>query len=181
MTKNRLTRIVTKTGDKGQTSLGDGGRVPKDSAIIEALGTIDELNASLGLVSSTLDNIALQQKIITIQHRLFDIGGELCMPNTVILDESQVLTLEHDIVLWNKQLAPLQEFILPGADMPSAKAHLARTICRRAERRLVNLTGFEKINPWTLTYLNRLSDYLFMLARIIADDNHAKEIYWQHT
>ena len=162
---NRLSKIYTRTGDKGVTGLGDGSRVDKDSLRVEAYGTVDELNSSVGLVLAAKLPEAVRNCLTRIQHELFDLGGELCMPGVTLIPDRYVDTLETDLDRFNDDLPPLKDFILPGGSEAAARCHLARTIARRAERRVVSLAHNEAINDATIRYLNRLSDLLFILAR----------------
>lgn len=180
MAKSRLNRIVTKTGDSGQTGLADGHRVAKDSPIIEALGAIDELNASIGMVRASVSNDALQACLVEIQQRLFDLGGELSLPGSIFLKASHVWVLDQKIEEWNKHLPPLKEFILPGSDTSTALLHMARTICRRAERRLVSVANNMALNPYARQYINRLSDYLFVMIRVLEQDHAEGTLFWTH-
>ena len=175
---NRLTKIYTRTGDDGTTGLSDGTRIEKSSERIMAMGDIDELNSSLGVLiaSDVPDDIA--GYLLNIQHRLFDIGGELAIPENALIDAVCVERLEELINSYNEDLPSLKEFILPGGNMPGAICHLARTICRRAERNLVNLAKTGYLNPHTLSYINRLSDLLFVFARIITRHKGGKEVSW---
>ena len=176
---NRLTKIYTRTGDQGTTGLGDGVRVDKDNARIEAIGTIDELNCALGqLVAHDLpDTIA--GDLILIQHSLFDIGGELSLPGTNLIADERVARLETILDTLNAELSPLREFILPGGTPAAAACHAARALCRRAERRLITLNKSESINGVTLRYLNRLSDLLFVMARCINKRAGRKDVLWE--
>ena len=178
----RITKVTTKTGDQGDTALGDGSRVSKDNARIQCLGSIDELNASIGLalVTSTEDHVA---DLESIQNDLFNIGGELSIPlvEKPLLHEDRVDFLEKRIKSMNKQLLPLEEFIIPGYSETDARLHLARSICRRAERDLVLLNNTEKLSTVILKYINRLSDYLFVLARLIIDISGGKETQWDRS
>jgi len=184
-----LSRIYTKTGDKGTTALGDGRRVPKDAPRIEAYGTVDELNAVLGLallVVADADGAALLK---SIQNDLFDLGADLCVPERpkrgraaqarkpLRIAEAHVKPLEQAIDRFNAALQPLRSFVLPGGTAASAWLHLARTVCRRAERRLVALARKEPINPQAIIYLNRLSDLLFVMARRANDVGRA-DVLW---
>jgi len=176
---HRLTKIYTRTGDDGTTGLGDGTRVPKDSARVEAYGTVDELNSALGLLlCETLDNDA-RAALTGIQHTLFDLGGELCIPGRRVLAETQVTELENLLDRLNADLAPLKEFILPGGTRNAALCHLARSVCRRAERRVYTLSRSEAVSPVSLKYLNRLSDLLFVLARALNQANGTPDVLWQ--
>lgn len=176
---HRLSKIYTRTGDDGSTGLGDGTRVDKDSHRVEAYGTIDELNSTIGMVLSaaTLPS-ALAANLLEIQHDLFDLGAELCVPGHDVIDTTFVERLERDLDGLNEDLPPLKEFILPGGGPAAAACHLARTVCRRAERRLWSLARHESINPSTPHYINRLSDYLFVLARVLARQESGSEVLW---
>jgi len=166
---NRLSKIVTRTGDDGTTGLADGQRVSKDSARIEAFGAIDELSCAIGVLRATEavppDMAAL---LLDIQHDLFDLGGELAIPGSVLIRAPQVLRLEAQVEHWNAELPALREFVLPGGAPAAAACHMARAICRRAERRCWTLTRAEPLAPHALHYLNRLSDLLFVLSRVLA-------------
>ena len=184
----RLTRIYTRGGDKGQTSLGDGSRVPKQSLRVEAFGTVDEANAAIGLarlyVSSGADGEA-DQMLARIQNDLFDLGADLCTPEegrrgagALRIVAAQVARLEAEIDRMNAALKPLDSFILPGGTAAAAHLHLARTVTRRAERLVCALAAAETVNPEAVKYLNRLSDHLFVLGRRL-NDNGAKDVLWQ--
>ena len=178
----RLSKIYTRTGDAGTTGLADGSRVNKDSPRIEAMGTVDELNSSIGVLLAIMTSPALQPlhaALTPVQHRLFDIGGELAIPGVDIIDAADVAALEQLIDRFNAELPPLKEFILPGGSQQIAQAHLARSICRRAERRYLTLTAADTTNPQALTYLNRLSDLLFVIARSIARLDDTPEVLWK--
>lgn len=179
----RLTKIYTKTGDKGQTRLGDGSRVSKDNIRIEAYGTVDECNSAIGMVLSQTLPEAVQEALTTVQHRLFDLGGELSIPGQSIISSNDVVCLEKTIDALNQHLPPLTEFVLPQGGISASFCHLARTICRRAERVLVTLHHQEPVNMQTLKYLNRLSDYLFVAARALAKHEGKDEVLWkkEHT
>lgn len=166
----RIDKVVTRGGDKGQTSLGDGTRVPKDNLRVEAYGTVDEANAIIGVLRATLtDDPATDTALGRIQNDLFDVGADLCVPGAagdrLRLTDAPSATLEAEIATLNAALAPLTSFVLPGGTLASAHAHVARTITRRAERLVVALAAAETVNPAVIRYLNRLSDYLFVLAR----------------
>lgn len=177
---NRLSKIYTCTGDEGETGLGDGTRVPKDAHRVEAYGTVDELNSAIGIVlAKRIDNDGIKRCLTDIQHDLFDLGGELCIPGFTAIDEHYVTRLENELDALNSSLPPLKEFILPGGNHAAAACHLARTICRRAERRVHTLGTEETINPEGLRYLNRLSDLLFVIARVLARTSGGKEVLWQ--
>lgn len=163
---HRLSKITTRTGDEGTTGLGDGSRVAKNSRRIEALGEVDELNAVVGVLSSETADEDLRAVLAEIQHALFDLGGELCLPGAAVLTDAQVARLEALIESYNADLPPLKEFILPGGSRAAALAHLARTVCRRAERSVVALAQEEALHPAPRRYLNRLSDLFFVLARV---------------
>lgn len=176
---HRLTRIYTRTGDQGTTGLSDGSRVDKDHPRIEAIGDIDELNSVLGLVLSHDLPKDIRHSLSEIQQTLFDIGGELSMPEANVLDAAPVTQLEQQLEMYNATLTPLREFILPGSTEASARCHLARAVCRRAERRVVALARIERVNEHVLSYLNRLSDLLFVIARVLTRLGNGREIYWR--
>lgn len=176
---NRLSKIYTRTGDEGTTGLGDGSRVEKDHYRVEAYGTTDELNATIGMIlAEELVPETLQKQLSEIQHDLFDIGAELCVPGHKVISERFVLRLEEHIDQMNQNLPFLKEFILPAGNRATSCCHLARTVCRRAERRVLTLSKQEEINPWGLKYLNRLSDYLFVAARVLSRVDGGKETMW---
>ncbi len=177
---NRLSKIYTRTGDKGTTGLGDGSRVDKDSLRVEAYGTVDELNSTIGLVLAAPLPEPVKTALNRIQHELFDLGGELCMPGYTMIPDSYVTQLETDLDRFNEALPPLKDFILPGGTEAAARCHLARTVCRRAERHTVSLTREEDINEVSVRYLNRLSDLLFVLARVLARAEGGQEVIWVH-
>ena len=176
-----LSRIYTKTGDSGETSLGDGQRLAKDAPRVEAYGTVDELNAVFGLLCSTGCEPPERELLHIIQNDLFDVGADLCVPDLdspgLRIVESQVIRLEQAIDRLNERLEPLRSFILPGGTLASAWLHMARTVCRRAERLVVTLGRVEAINPQVLIYLNRLSDLLFVLGRIANRDGQ-DDVLW---
>lgn len=176
---NRLSKIYTRTGDDGTTGLGDGTRVSKDSLRVEAYGTVDELNSVLGMALTADLPTAVREALATIQHELFDIGGELCIPGTEAIREVQVERLEQTLDYLNASLAPLKDFVLPGGNESGARLHFARTVCRRAERVAVRLARDESVNPATLKYLNRLSDLLFVIARYVNISAGVPEILWR--
>ena len=179
---NRLSKIYTRTGDEGTTGLGDGTRVPKDSARVEAFGTVDELNSALGVLLAVPGLPAAVLECLTeVQHQLFDLGGELCIPGHTVLGAEQVEGLEGTLDAFNEALPPLKEFILPGGGAAAAACHLARTVARRAERRVWTLAGAEPVNPHALHYLNRLSDLLYVLARVLARHDRGSEVLWRHS
>jgi cob(I)alamin adenosyltransferase len=177
---NRLSKIYTRTGDKGTTGLGDGSRVEKDNLRVEAFGAVDELNSAIGLVLATTLPKNIQSIFNRVQHELFDLGGELCMPGTRLIPGSYVDDLEARLDQLNENLPPLKDFILPGGSESAARCHLARTICRRAERRVVTLARAEEVNEATIRYLNRLSDFLFVAARVLVRADGGAEVLWIH-
>ncbi|MEE9422932.1 MAG: cob(I)yrinic acid a,c-diamide adenosyltransferase [Gammaproteobacteria bacterium] len=177
---NRLSKIYTRTGDKGDTGLGDGSRVRKDHLRVETFGTVDELNSLIGLVLTHPIEDSLQTALIDIQHQLFDLGGELSVPGYQVISADHVTALEQLLDNLNADLQPLKEFILPGGCAATAYCHLARTVCRRAERRLVSLSDTENINQESLHYLNRLSDLLFVIARILNKQAGQPDVLWNH-
>jgi len=162
---HRLSKIYTRTGDDGSTGLGDGSRTRKDSLRVEAFGDIDELNSQIGMLMAQEIPADIQTLLAGIQHDLFDLGGEICIPGREALTEDYVTRLEAALDALNENLSPLKEFILPGGSSAAAVCHLARTVCRRAERRLVTLAKEESVSASAMHYLNRLSDLLFVLAR----------------
>lgn len=177
---HRLSKIYTRTGDDGSTGLGDGSRVRKDAHRVEAYGTVDEVNAHVGLLRAQLpDDHPAQVLLGDIQHDLFDLGGELCIPGYTLLQTTQVTALEAAIDALNADLPALKDFILPGGSLPAAQAHVARTVCRRAERLVVTLAAQETVNVAAIQYLNRLSDYLFVLSRILARSAGGREVLWR--
>ena len=177
---NRLSKIYTRTGDKGTTGLGDGSRVDKDNLRVETFGTVDELNSVIGLVLASDFDGPVRDCLTRTQHELFDLGGELCMPGNTLIPESYVEQLEADLDRFNEALPPLKDFILPGGSEPGARCHVARTVCRRAERLMVALARHEEINEISLRYLNRLSDLLFVTARVLARAGGNSEVLWVH-
>lgn len=177
---NRLSKIYTRTGDDGSTGLGDGQRVSKDAARVEAYGTVDEVNAYIGVLRASLSTEHPAQAMLEhIQHDLFDVGGELCIPGYTLVTEAYIERMEQAIDDINMHLPPLKDFILPGGCMAAAHTHVARTVCRRAERRTLTLSRQEAINAIGLRYLNRLSDYLFVLARQLAREDGGQEVLWR--
>ncbi|MEN9314612.1 MAG: hypothetical protein RIS35_1005 [Pseudomonadota bacterium] len=177
---NRLSQIATRTGDDGTTGLGDGSRTTKDSLRIAALGDVDELNSVIGmlLVEDLPDEV--RDAMIGVQHDLFDLGGELCIPGFENLHESQVARLDQLLESSNATLPRLQEFILPGGSRAAAVAHLARTVARRAERSIVALGRVEGVRPVCRQYVNRLSDLMFVLARVLNRAAGGSDVLWQH-
>jgi cob(I)alamin adenosyltransferase len=179
---NRLSKIYTRTGDEGTTGLGDGTRVPKDNLRVEAYGTVDETNSAIGVVLSMPQLPELVRKCLTdVQHDLFDLGGELCIPGTRVITSAYVQRLEDQLDFFNDPLPPLKEFILPGGGPAAAAAHLARTICRRAERLCWTLARDETVGGDVMIYLNRLSDLLFVLARVLARQDSGGEVTWRRS
>jgi cob(I)alamin adenosyltransferase len=178
---NRLSKIYTRTGDDGSTGLGDGSRVAKENLRVEAYGTVDETNSALGVV---LGNPVLPPEIrralTEIQHDLFDLGGELCIPGHIMIKAAHVDRLESVLDALNEDLPPLKEFILPGGGPAAAACHLARAICRRAERRCWSLARVESVSADALKYLNRLSDLLFVMARVLARGADG-EVVWRRS
>jgi cob(I)alamin adenosyltransferase len=177
----RLSQIVTRTGDNGTTGLGDGTRTSKHSLRIAAMGDIDELNSALGCVLAEDLPATIREVLGTAQNDLFDLGGEICIPGRTALLDSQVAALDRAIALFNESLAPLREFVLPGGSRAGAMCHLARTVCRRAERSLVALKGEGAVSDLALQYLNRLSDLLFVVARTINKAHARPEQVWRPT
>lgn len=178
---NRLSKIYTRTGDAGTTGLGDGTRVAKDSLRIAAMGDVDELNSIIGLMLTEPMSPKIQDCLTRIQHDLFDIGGEICMPGHAMIKAERVTALETQLDAWNDTLTPLKEFILPGGSRAAAYCHLARTVCRRAERQMTTLNNQEKMTEISLQYINRLSDLLFVLCRILNKEARLPDVLWQNT
>jgi cob(I)alamin adenosyltransferase len=178
---NRVSKVYTRTGDDGTTGLGDGSRTAKDSARVEAYGTVDELNSTLGVLLAC-DGVPddIRELLIRIQHALFDLGGELCVPGMATIHDTDVAGLEQSLDHHNADLPWLKEFILPGGGMAAAQCHIARTVCRRAERRVVTLAREETVRIEVVHYLNRLSDLLFVLCRVLARASGHGEVLWQH-
>lgn len=179
---NRLSNIATRTGDDGSTGLGDGSRVPKDHLRVQAMGDVDELNSNLGVLLAEPLPEDVRELLVTIQHELFNLGGELCMPGYELLKEGAVLRLDQALAHYNAALPRLKEFILPAGTRSAAIAHVCRTVARRAERAVVTLAASETINTAPRQYLNRLSDLLFVLARVLnranLDGLGGDDIYW---
>jgi cob(I)alamin adenosyltransferase len=176
---NRLTKIYTRTGDDGITGLGDGKRVDKDNDRLEAIGSVDELNSVIGLVLSQDLHETVHKLLIDIQHELFDLGGELSIPGRTVIGKSQIERLETTLDALNRDLPSLKEFILPGGCPAAALCHTARTVCRRAERRLVTLKKNEPVNTNGMVYLNRLSDLLFVVARHLNAQSGHPDVLWR--
>jgi len=177
---HRLSKITTRTGDKGETGLGDGTRVPKDHRRVAALGDIDELNCALGLILAEEVPGEIRAALGEVQQDLFDLGGELSIPGHALLKAERVAFLEAATGRWNKDLAPLKEFILPGGSRAAAAAHLARTVCRRAERSVVALGRKERVSAPARRYLNRLSDLLFVVGRVLNRAAGVGDVQWRH-
>jgi cob(I)alamin adenosyltransferase len=176
---HRLSKIVTRTGDSGTTGLGDGTRVPKDSARIDAIGDIDELNSTLGVLLAESLPDAVAHCLTSVQHDLFDLGGELSIPGHVAVTDTHVARLENAVESFNADLGALKEFILPGGTRAAALAHVARTACRRAERTLVRMAAAEPVSDATRRYVNRLSDLLFVLARTLNRAGGRADVLWR--
>ena len=177
---HRLSKITTRTGDRGETGLGDGSRVSKAAARVRALGEIDELNSALGVLLAEELPADLAQALAEVQHELFDLGGEISIPGHSIVSDAHVARLEGRIEAWNAGLEPLKEFILPGGGRAAALAHLARTVCRRAERAVVELGAKEAVGEPARRYLNRLSDLLFVAARVLNRRAGRGDVQWRH-
>ena len=176
---HRLSKIVTRTGDAGTTGLGDGSRVAKDSARIDAIGAVDELNSTLGLLLAEPLPDVIAACLTEVQHDLFDVGGELSIPGYAAVKDVQVLKLEDAVERLNANLPPLKEFILPGGTRAASLAHLARTVCRRAERSLVHLGASSAVRDPVRKYVNRLSDLLFVMARVLNRDAGRSDVLWR--
>ncbi|HLA33845.1 MAG TPA: cob(I)yrinic acid a,c-diamide adenosyltransferase [Rhodocyclaceae bacterium] len=176
---HRLSKIYTRTGDDGSTGLGDGSRTRKDSTRITALGEVDELNSLLGLILCEELPDDVRELLIGVQHDLFDLGGEMCIPGATLLKASQPQRLEQAIDRYNADLAPLKEFILPGGCRAAALTHLARSVCRRAERVVVALAENEAVSTVSRLYLNRLSDLLFVMGRWLNKAQGGSDVLWQ--
>ena len=176
----RLTKIYTRTGDDGTTGLGSGERVPKEDPRVEAYGTVDELNSAIGML---LADPALPTEVSSvlgpIQHRLFDLGGELSVPGRSVIDDAAVAEVEKHLDSLNASLPALRDFVLPGGSPGAAACHLARAICRRAERRAWALSRQSEVNAQSLRYLNRVSDLLFVMARVICRHQGGREVIWE--
>ncbi len=179
---NRLSKIYTRTGDDGTTGLGDGARVDKDSLRVEAFGTVDEANSAIGVVlahDSVTDSI--RRCLTEVQHDLFELGGELCIPGHTAIQAEYVDRLERDLDSFNAELPPLKDFILPGGGHAAAACHLARTVARRAERRTITLKKHENVRDELVHYLNRLSDLLFVIARCLSRIENGEEVLWDRS
>ena len=177
---NRLSKIATRTGDNGSTGLGDGSRTSKDSVRVHALGDVDELNSNIGLLLCEAMPDALREELISIQHDLFDLGGEICIPGYQLITEVQVAQLDHLLEKYNADLPALTEFILPAGSRAASIAHVCRTVCRRAERNIVSLGKAETIHDHPRQYVNRLSDLLFVLSRVLNRFAGGGDVLWQH-
>ncbi len=189
--KSRISRVVTKTGDDGTTGLADGLRISKNHTLIHVLGEIDELNSSIGLLICELKNTRNSSKLseikdilTSVQHQLFNLGGEISMPKLILITETQLSKITNDIGDFNEKLAPLKEFILPGGSKLSSLAHISRTVARRAERNLValvesNFLKSSNIKDVGLPYLNRLSDLLFVIGRCLVEEDNNENIFWE--
>ena len=175
---NRLSKIYTRTGDDGSTGLGDGSRVPKDSLRVSAYGTVDEANSCIGVVLSTDVPDAVRACLTRVQHQLFDLGGELCIPGMALIQDGDIDRLERDLDGFNDPLPALKDFILPGGGSAAAHCHVARTVVRRAEREAITLARVESVREQVIRYLNRLSDLLFVIARVLARHSGAGEVLW---
>ena len=176
---HRLSKIYTRTGDDGTTGLGDGSRVKKTARRIEAIGTVDELNSIIGVLLARKLPEEIHTALTDVQHELFDLGGELSIPGRVAISDVQVNRLETILDRFNADLPPLKEFILPGGSEAAAVCHLARSVCRRAERCAIRLGETEEINATAIKYLNRLSDLLFVLARVLNVHAGRADVLWQ--
>lgn len=177
---NRLSKIYTRTGDDGTTGLGDGSRTNKDSLRVEAMGDVDELNAIIGILLTEPLSFSLQDTLTRVQHDLFDLGGEICIPGHAMVKGERITVLEETLDQLNEHLQPLKEFILPGGSRAAAYCHLARTVCRRAERQLTRLSREEPVTAVSLQYLNRLSDLLFVMCRAINKQAGVPDVLWKN-
>jgi cob(I)alamin adenosyltransferase len=177
---NRLSKIYTRTGDRGTTGLGDGTRVPKDSLRVHAMGDVDELNAVIGIMLAEPIPDQITDCLTAVQHDLFNLGGEICIPNMELIKAERITELETTLDAFNDSLEPLKEFILPGGSRAAAHCHLARTICRRAERVMHTLNSEEKLTETSLQYINRLSDLFFVLCRILNKEAGVPDVLWNN-
>ena len=177
---NRLSKIYTRTGDDGSTGLGDGTRIAKDSVRVNAYGTVDEANSCIGLLLASEMPADIRDLLTRVQHQLFDLGGELCIPGHAAIFDADIDALEARLDHYNDDLPALKEFILPGGGEAAARCHIARTVVRRAERETVALSRSEVVRPQAIRYLNRLSDLLFVLARVLARASGHGEVVWEH-
>jgi len=176
---HRLSKIYTRTGDAGETGLGDGSRVPKDNPRIAALGEVDELNSVIGVLLVEQLPQEVRDALVDVQHDLFDLGGDVCIPGRSSMTEAQIARLERLLDGFNAALPPLKEFILPGGTRAAALAHLARTVCRRAERALVALARAEDVGEVARVYMNRLSDLLFVIGRVLNRADGGSDVLWR--
>lgn len=177
---HRLSTLYTRTGDDASTGLGDGSRVAKDDPRVEAYGSVDEANSAIGMVLACPVPRDVGEVLADVQHDLFDLGGELCIPGHAVISDDAITALEGWIDRFNADLPPLREFILPGGGDAAARCHLARTIVRRAERRTLTLAHAQAVRPQAIRYLNRLSDLLFVLARVLARASGHPDVLWRH-
>ena len=177
---NRLSKIATRTGDNGSTGLGDGSRTDKDNVRVHAMGDVDELNSHIGLLLCEAMPDPLREELISIQHDLFDLGGELCIPGYQLITEVHVARLDDLLEKYNADLPALTEFILPAGSRAASLAHICRTVCRRAERSIVTLGKAETIHDHPRQYVNRLSDLLFVLSRVLNRFAGGSDVLWQH-
>jgi cob(I)alamin adenosyltransferase len=176
---NRLSKIATRTGDDGTTGLGDGSRTDKHALRVQAMGDVDELNSQLGMLLCEELPSTLRDELVTVQHDLFDLGGELSIPGFALMTDGQVARLDALLEKYNATLPPLQEFILPGGSRAAAQSHVCRTVCRRAERSIVALAHEEKIHARLGQYVNRLSDLLFVLSRVLNRHAGGNDVLWE--
>ncbi|MFT7304974.1 MAG: cob(I)alamin adenosyltransferase [Candidatus Azotimanducaceae bacterium] len=180
----RLSKIYTRTGDKGETGLGDGSRISKTHPRVDAMGSVDELNSIVGVVVEELliedqpELSEIAEFLRSLQHRIFDLGGEISIPGFKIVSEAHVTAIEEDLDRLNEHLAPLENFILPGGSRLIANCHMARAVCRRAERQVILLAETDDVNQAAMEFLNRLSDYLFVVARSCARITQIDEVLW---
>ncbi|MFZ6674299.1 cob(I)yrinic acid a,c-diamide adenosyltransferase [Undibacterium sp. Rencai35W] len=176
---NRLSKIATRTGDAGTTGLGDGSRIDKDALRVHAMGDVDELNSQIGVLLCEDLPEKMHHALVSIQHDLFDMGGELCIPGYTMITEAQVERLDALLAHYNADLEPLRDFILPGGSRAAAIAHVCRTVCRRAERAIVSVGKAEQINEHPRQYMNRLSDLLFVLSRVLNRYAGGSDVLWE--
>ncbi|MFZ6873392.1 cob(I)yrinic acid a,c-diamide adenosyltransferase [Undibacterium sp. Di27W] len=176
---NRLSKIATRTGDKGTTGLGDGSRIAKDALRVHAMGDVDELNSHIGVLLCEDMPDQMKHELVSIQHDLFDMGGELCIPGYTMITDTQVERLDALLEKYNADLPPLKDFILPGGSRAAAIANVCRTVCRRAERAIVSVGNAETINDAPRQYMNRLSDLLFVLSRVLNRYAGGSDVLWE--
>ncbi|MES2039586.1 MAG: cob(I)yrinic acid a,c-diamide adenosyltransferase [Pseudomonadota bacterium] len=176
---NRLSKIATRTGDKGTTGLGDGSRIAKDALRVHAMGDVDELNSQIGVLLCEDMPDQMKHELVSIQHDLFDMGGELCIPGYTMITDTQVERLDALLEKYNADLPPLKDFILPGGSRAAAIANVCRTVCRRAERAIVSVGNTETINDAPRQYMNRLSDLLFVLSRVLNRFAGGSDVLWE--